>query len=442
MSSFTFLFKLIVFIMIIFFLKNAPESKKFNMNSNTSSIISSSNSINNTNISIIASTTNFINNLNISNIKVQNNNNKTINQNNEYEDDFNKCKEYIENAREGKILYEENLEYSQNPLISVVIALFNNDKYINDTLKSVQNQKMKDIEIILIDDCSEDNSAKYAEEEQKKDPRIILIKNNKNMGILYSRGIGVLKARGKYIFPLDGDDLIMTDDLFDYIYEEIEKGKYDIVEFSWINSYIYELVENSFYNKPFCIHSSEEVIYQPELRQRFNRDEKGKFHLPDRYIWGKIISKDLYIKSIEVIGEDLEQKITAHEDTIIAFMFSKYGKSFKKIEKIGIFHFLNSNTSSATYFSPNFVETTCNSYVNYIDILYKHIENTTMAKEDIFYEFNQWLILNKCKFYKYGLEKKINITKKIYNDLMIPKQRKIEIKNFLNYITSLISKKI
>jgi len=421
MTSFTFLFKLIVFIIIIFFLEKTPGSKKFNINSNISSIISSKNSIKNLNISIITSITNHINNLNISNINTKINQNKTINQNNEFEDEFNKCKEYIKNSREGKILYEENLEYSQNPLISVVIALLNSEKYINDTLKSAQNQKMKDIEIILVDDCSEDNSVKYVEEAQKKDPRIIFIKKKKNMGILYSRGIGVLKARGKYIFPFDSDDLIITDDLFDYIYEEIEKGKYDIIEFSWINSYIYELVENSFY---------------------INRDKNGKLYHPDRYIWGKIISKDLYTKSIEVIGEDLEQKIIAHEDTIIGFMLFKYGKSFKKIGKIGIFHFLNQNTSSATYFSNNSVETTCNSYINYIDILYKHIENTTMAKEDAFFEFNHWLILNQCKFNKYGLEKKINITQKFYNDLMIPKRRKIEIENFLKYITSLISKNI
>jgi glycosyltransferase involved in cell wall biosynthesis len=293
---------------------------------------------------------------------------------------------------------------------------------------------MKDIEIILIDDCSEDNSVKYVEEVQTKDPRIIFIKNKKNMGILYSRGIGVVKARGKYIFPFDSDDLIMTDDLFDYIYEEIEKGKYDIIEFSWINSYIYELVENSFYNKPFCVHSLDEVIYQPELRQRFNRDEKGNLLLPDRYIWGKIISKDLYTKSIEVIGEDLEQKITAHEDTIIGFMLFKYGKSFKKIGKIGICHFLLETSTSYKMYFINEFETTCLSYTNYIDILYKHIENTTMAKEDAFYEFDHWILQSQCKYNKYGLEKKINLIKKFYNDSMIPKYRRIIIQDFLYFI--------
>ena len=218
--------KLIIILLFIFFLGNNQISKKFNINANNtnyinnanypniSSIINSKNIINNSNISIIANQTNLLNTLNISNLYKQINNNNTMNKNKKINFDFNKYKEYFQNSKEGKILYNENLVYSQNPLISVVIPLYNDEKYINATLKSVQNQKMKDIEIILIDDFSTDNSAKYVEESQKKDPRILLIKNKKNMGILYTKSIGVLKARGKYIFPLDDDDMIIIDDLF------------------------------------------------------------------------------------------------------------------------------------------------------------------------------------------------------------------------------------
>ena len=293
---------------------------------------------------------------------------------------------------------------------------------------------MKNIEIILIDDFSTDNSIKYVEESQKKDPRIILIKNKKNMGILYSRGIGVLKASGKYIFPLDDDDMIIIDDLFDYIYEEIDKGKYDIVEFSWIESYKYELFESSLYKKTFCVHSLDKVIYQPELRKRFNRDENGILHFPDRFLWGKLFSKELYIKSINALGEDLKQRFTIHEDTIMTFMLFKYGKSFKKIGKIGIIHFLlETTTSYKMYFIKRF-ETTCLRYVNYIDLLYKHIENTTKAKEEAFHEFDHWILQNECKYNKYGLGKKINFTKKFYKDIKISKNNKIIIKDFLNFI--------
>ena len=86
-------------------------------------------------------------------------------------------KEYYKMAKEGKILYPENLVYSETPIISVIIPLYNAEKYINATLKSVQNQRMKDIEIILVDDCSKDKSLSYVEEAKKEDPRITITRN-------------------------------------------------------------------------------------------------------------------------------------------------------------------------------------------------------------------------------------------------------------------------
>jgi len=427
--TYTFLLKIIIFLLFIFLVEKKSQPAKFNVNLNILSIL-------NSNISNIKSPTNLLNTQNISNINTQINNYITTNLNMRLDHEFNEYKEYFQNAKEGKILYEENLVYSQNPLISVVIPLYNNEKYINATIKSVQNQKMKDIEIILVDDCSTDNSTKYVEEAQKKDPRIILIKNNKKMFILYSRGIGALKARGKYIFPLDSDDMIIIGDLFDYIYDEIEKGQYDIVEFSWIYSNNFELHEKSFYRKPYCSHSFDKVIYQPELRHRFNRNRNGILHLPDRFIWGRIISTELYKKAVESFGEDLKLRMTGHDDTMIQFMLFKYGKSFKKIRKIGICHFSNPTSSSSTYFSKDMIETTCLSYINFIDILYKHTENTTMAKEEAYSEFDHWLIQSETKYYKYGLEKKINITKKFYNDPMISKNKKYRLKQFLDFLNN------
>lgn len=65
---------------------------------------------------------------------------------------------------------------------------------------------MLDIEIILVNDVSTDNTLKIVEDLKNEDPRIEIINNAKNMGILYSRCIGVLNAKGKYIVPLDHDD--------------------------------------------------------------------------------------------------------------------------------------------------------------------------------------------------------------------------------------------
>ena len=80
---------------------------------------------------------------------------------------------------------------------------------IKSVIRSIQNQNMKEIEIIIINDFSKDNSAQVISEMQKEDQRIKLINNKKNLGILHSRAIGILQAKGKYILNLDHDDLFL-----------------------------------------------------------------------------------------------------------------------------------------------------------------------------------------------------------------------------------------
>ena len=99
----------------------------------------------------------------------------------------------------------------------MIIPLYNCEKTIKPTLHSIQYQNMSEIEIILINDCSTDNTSKIIEKAQKYDHRIKAIKNNKNMGALYSRSIAALMTKGEYIFGLDNDDMYFYHDVFDYI---------------------------------------------------------------------------------------------------------------------------------------------------------------------------------------------------------------------------------
>ena len=83
--------------------------------------------------------------------------------------------------------------------ISVIIPVFNCEKTIKYAVRSIQNQNMSDIEILLINDFSNDTTLGIIEDLHFNNSRIRIINNNKNMGTLYSRCIGVLKAKGKYI---------------------------------------------------------------------------------------------------------------------------------------------------------------------------------------------------------------------------------------------------
>ena len=105
--------------------------------------------------------------------------------------------------------------FNDSPKIIVVIPCYNSEKYIKHTIRSVQNQNMKNFEIIVINDNSKDNSLNIIESLQKEDKRIKILNNNKNMGTLYSRSIGALNSKGEYIFPLDNDDMFSSEDIFE-----------------------------------------------------------------------------------------------------------------------------------------------------------------------------------------------------------------------------------
>jgi glycosyltransferase involved in cell wall biosynthesis len=85
------------------------------------------------------------------------------------------------------------------------------EKYIRACLNSIVNQTYKDIEIIIVDDCGADNSLRAAEEYAKKDRRIKIIRNDKNMGLSYSRNNGMKNSSAPYIMFCDSDDAYKPD---------------------------------------------------------------------------------------------------------------------------------------------------------------------------------------------------------------------------------------
>ena len=119
-------------------------------------------------------------------------------------------------------LIEENQKFkkSRNPDVSIIITIFNQERDMYKCLRSIQNQSLKNIEIIKIDDCSLDNSLEIIKEFQKEDERIILVTHDANEGTIKSRNDGIRKAKGKYITIVDGDDaLIHKDILKNYSYK-------------------------------------------------------------------------------------------------------------------------------------------------------------------------------------------------------------------------------
>lgn len=110
-----------------------------------------------------------------------------------------------------------------NPLVSVVIPVYNTAKYLPRCLDSIIHQTYHNLEIIIIDDGSTDDSYIIAKEYATKDPRIKLI-HQKNSGLSGARNTGIAKATGKYISFVDSDDEI-TSDFIEKLFQPYQKDQ-------------------------------------------------------------------------------------------------------------------------------------------------------------------------------------------------------------------------
>ena len=263
---------------------------------------------------------------------------------------FKKAYNFLIKCLEHKLIHNITKNISvENPEVSAIIPVYNSKNYINRCIKSIQNQNMSNIEIILVNDFSTDDTLNYTLSLQKNDPRIKIINNKKNMGILYSRSVGALSAKGKYIFPIDNDDMFLGEELFSSITYIADKGNFDIVEFKGMqtrqkgNKVINEVGDTNWGN-----HKLNLVMFQPELGDYPLRASKkiGDYDKYDVYLWNKCIRTKIYQKALNKMGEDRYSRfMLAHEDVVAVFFLFNTAQSFKFVGKYGIFHIQGDGTA-------------------------------------------------------------------------------------------------
>lgn len=129
---------------------------------------------------------------------------------------------------------------TREPLISVIVPVYNVEKYLPKCIESICGQTFHNLEIILVDDGSTDDSGKICDSYKEKDARICVV-HKKNGGLSDARNVGIDKCNGEYIAFIDSDDYVMRD-YFEYLYALVERYDSDI---SICNcSYVYDGAES------------------------------------------------------------------------------------------------------------------------------------------------------------------------------------------------------
>lgn len=192
--------------------------------------------------------------------------------------------------------------------ISIIVPIYNADKYLNRCIDSLLNQTLKDIEIILVNDGSNDKSPSICNEYKIKDSRIVVI-HKQNAGVSSARNTGIKEARGKYIAFVDADDYVNSD-MCNSMFNNIEKTNADMC----VSNYIIrkaekELVVNHKLKESIILRENiidkivPSIICGEDLK---NKNNLVKFRGPVMYLYKKdtLVNYNLEFKVGLPIGED------------------------------------------------------------------------------------------------------------------------------------------
>lgn len=190
--------------------------------------------------------------------------------------------------------------------VSIILPIYNVEKYLNKCLDSLVNQTLTDLEFICINDGSEDKSLEILEEYAKKDNRFVIV-SQENQGQGAARNKGLEIANGEYIVFVDPDDWIKTN-MLEELYETFKRTMTEVIEFNYIEY-------NDYSGK------TKTISLKHKLKKNFNYDlnlipyynwknfKNGCLHKLDMHVWARAYSNEFLKKAGAVFaptkrGED------------------------------------------------------------------------------------------------------------------------------------------
>lgn len=304
--------------------------------------------------------------------------------------------------------------------VSIIIPVYNVEKYIIDCLESVLHQSYKDMEIILIDDCGKDNSIKLINDflsNYKGDINVSIISHSENKGLSAARNTGIANAKGNYLYFLDSDDTLPFDAIEKLIVpakrykSDIVMGNFNIIGAKW--KYVLKSYGHLNNNKSIFID-----------------------YLKNKWF---VMACNKLIKKSFLIENDIEFKTNLlHEDILFSFNVASKVNNIVCIKDCTYNYIIRNNSITTNKKSKNFS-----------DLLYIHKKNFDIIKNRILSSEETKAIsdyLVKCVFYfNQELYKQISISdyekEKLNNcimDFYYIQKRSYNRVSFIEWIKSLI----
>ena len=256
------------------------------------------------------------------------------------------------------------------PKISIIIPIYNVEKYLRECLDSCINQTLKDIEIVCIDDASPDNSIKIIEEYQAKDSRIKIFRHeiNKNLGA--ARNTGLQAATGEYVWFVDSDDYIDTK-ACQILYDAIKEFDVDVLCFSAL--------------KFFDTNNGREFIYDEYCHQgvQINKIYYPKTNWKEICFFNLNVSACMYLTKKNAIKKLNFREGVWHEDTDFTPILLTSVDSFCYIPYTAYFYRKNPTSIMQTPMSQKKSE----DLIKILESLGKFIIDNKIKKEHFLYHY-------------------------------------------------------
>lgn len=230
--------------------------------------------------------------------------------------------------------------------ISIIVPVYNVEKYLCQCLDSIINQTYKNLEIILVNDGSKDNSPIICDEYAKKDKRIKVVHQN-NKGVSSARNKGIELSTGDYIMFVDSDDWIDKDTCLTTSKMALEYSA-DVVLWTYVREYENESKEKNIFNDNIIIFNKQDVKKQLHRRmigiieKELNSPQNSDALVP---IWCKLY-KSYLIKNREIKFVDLKDIGTSEDALFNLLVFEDVEKALY-INK-HLYHYRKENLSSVT----------------------------------------------------------------------------------------------
>ena len=219
------------------------------------------------------------------------------------------------------------------PKISVIVPVYNVEKYLSRCIDSILAQTFMDFELILIDDGSSDNCGKICDEYAEKDGRIKVI-HKRNGGVSQSRNCGLELSTGDYIAFVDSDDYI-KEDCFEVLYHNMVDYGYDCVSIG------FSIVDSNYQEKKTILHNPVEYL--------LNNEEEIIDHITNYVllgktgweIWARLFRADIIKKNNLIMCETCANYA---EDLGFYLAYLLYCKRIRNLNYVGYYYYLRDNS--------------------------------------------------------------------------------------------------